>query len=53
MKTFTPESRVNSEPALDAMPDAPAHPTMIEVENLDFYYAQSRALHDVSMPGSA
>ena len=49
MKTFTPESRVNSEPALDAMPDAPAHPTMIEVENLDFYYAQSRALHDVSI----
>ena len=50
MKTFTPEARMNlPETALDAMPDAPAHPTMIEVENLDFYYAQSRALHDVSI----
>ena len=49
MKTLTPEARMNSENALDAMPDAPAHPTMIEVENLDFYYAQSRALHDVSI----
>ena len=49
MKTLTPEARMNSENALDAMPDAPAHPTMIEVENLDFYYAQSRALHEVSI----
>ncbi len=53
MKTLTPEARMNSEAAakhtLDAMPDTPAHPTMIEVENLDFYYDQSRALHDVSI----
>ena len=50
MSTHPPEARVNQPaPALDAMPDAPAHPTMIEVENLDFYYAQSRALHDVSI----
>ena len=50
MSTHPPEARVN-QPAttLDAMPDAPAHPTMIEVENLDFYYAQACALHDVSI----
>ncbi len=35
--------------ALDAMPDDPAHPTMIEVENLDFYYGEARALHGVSI----
>ncbi len=50
MKTFTPEARMNlPDPPLDAMPDAPAHPTMIEVENLDFYYAEARALHEVSI----
>ena len=54
MKTFAPEPRMNppetaAMPALDAMPDDPAHPTMIEVENLDFYYAEARALHGVSI----
>ena len=54
MKTFAPEPRMNppetaAMPALDAMPDDPAHPTMIEVENLDFYYAEARALHEVSI----
>ena len=54
MKTFAPEPRMNptetaAKNALDAMPDDPAHPTMIEVENLDFYYGEARALHGVSL----
>ena len=54
MKTFAPEPRMNppataAKTALDAMPDDPAHPTMIEVENLDFYYGATRALHEVSI----
>ncbi len=47
MKTFAPEPRLN--PTATAMPDDPAHPTMIEVKNLDFYYGETRALHGVSL----
>ena len=54
MKTFAPELRMTppetaAKPALDAMPEDPAHPTMIEVEDLDFYYGDARALHGVSI----
>ncbi len=50
MKTIASEPRMNlTETAPAAMPDDPAHPTMIEVENLDFYYGETRALHGVSI----
>jgi len=32
-----------------AVSDEPAQQSMIEVENLDFYYGQSRALHDINI----
>ena len=54
MRTYASELRMSptetaAMPALDAMPDDPAPPTMIEVENLDFYYGEARALHGVSI----
>ena len=32
-----------------AVSDEPAQQSMIEVENLDFYYGQTRALHDINI----
>ena len=52
MKTFASEPRMNppetaAKTTSDVTSAETAHPTMIEVENLDFYYGQARALQEV------
>ena len=54
MKTIAPELRMNppetaAKNSRDVISDDTVPPTMIEVENLDFYYGQSHALHGVSV----
>jgi phosphate transport system ATP-binding protein len=44
-----PESNPVSQAATTATADEAAQQSMIEVENLDFYYSQSRALHDINI----
>jgi phosphate transport system ATP-binding protein len=59
MKTFAPESRMNppetaAKNSAAVISDEAVPPTMIEVENLDFYYGQSQALHgiDIKIPAN-
>ncbi len=54
MKTSALESRMNppetaAKNSADAISDETAPPTMIEVENLDFYYGEARALDGINL----